>query len=75
MRVIWEVWASEIARSLQSYRSAFLRRLDAEVPDELFLAPTCAPWSPTQNFAARESEQQLRRQWHHGTHLAFVKSL
>ncbi len=63
--------------NLQDHRSAFLRRLEAEVPDELFLAPTCAPWSPMQNLAARDPEQKQRllelREWHHGTHLTFVR--
>ena len=63
--------------NLQDHRSAFLRRLEAEVPDELFLAPTCAPWSPMQNLAARDDEQKQRlqelREWHHGTHLVFVR--
>ena len=63
--------------NFQSHRTAFLRRLEAEVPDELFLAPTCAPWSPMQNLAARDPEQKRRlqelREWHHGTHLTFVK--
>ena len=62
---------------LQSHRAEFLRRLDAEVPDELFMAPTCGPWSPMQNLAARTPEQQLRlqelREWHHEIHLNFVK--
>ena len=63
--------------NLPEHRAAFLRRLDAEVPDELFLAPSCAPWSPMQNLAARDHEQKLRlqelREWHHGTHLTFVR--
>ena len=63
---------------LKSHRDEFLRRLDAEVPDELFMAPTCGPWSPMQNLAARSPEQQesLRelREWHHEIHLKFVKT-
>ena len=63
---------------LKSHRDEFLRRLDAEVPDELFLAPTCGPWSPMQNLAARSPEQQERlqelREWHHEIHLKFVRT-
>ena len=63
---------------LKSHRDEFLRRLDAEVPDELLLAPTCGPWSPMQNLAARTPDQQERlretREWHHEIHLKFVKT-
>ena len=63
---------------LKSHRDEFLRRLDAEVPDELFMAPTCGPWSPMQNLAARTPEQQDRlqelREWHHEIHLKFVRT-
>ena len=63
---------------LKSHRDEFLRRLDAEVPDELFMAPTCGPWSPMQNLAARTPEQRDRlqelREWHHEIHLKFVRT-
>ena len=60
-----------------SHRRALLRRLRDEAPDEVFLAPTCGPWSQMQNLAAqtvseREALQELR-QWHHDVHLTFVK--
>ena len=63
---------------LKSHRNEFLRRLRAEVPDELFMAPTCGPWSTMQNLAARSMEQrahlQETREWHHEIHLNFVKT-
>ena len=62
---------------VKSHRDAFLVRLQAEVPDDLLLAPTCGPWSPMQNLAARSPEQkaalQELREWHHEIHLNFVK--
>ena len=58
-----------------SHRRQFLARLDAEVPDELWLAPVCKYWSPMQSLAARTAEQQEElqglREWHHATHLKF----
>ena len=63
---------------LKSHRDEFLRRLQAEVPDELFMAPTCGPWSTMQNLAARTMEQRVHlqetREWHHEVHLNFVKT-
>ena len=38
------------------HRSAFLRRLRDEQPDEVYLAPICGPWSQMQNLAARTNE-------------------
>ena len=62
-----------------SHRSALLRRLRDEAPDEVFLAPTCGPWSQMQNLAAITPEQQEAlhevRQWHHNVHLCFVKTI
>ena len=62
---------------VKSHRDAFLARLQAEVPDDLLLAPTCGPWSPMQNLAARSPEQKVAlqelREWHHEIHLNFVK--
>ena len=62
---------------LKSHREAFLSRLQAEVPDDLLLAPTCGPWSPMQNLAARSEEQKMAlqelREWHHEIHLNFVR--
>ena len=63
---------------LKPHRNEFLRRLHQEVPDELFMAPTCGPWSNMQNLAARTPEQrahlQETREWHHEIHLNFVKA-
>ena len=60
-----------------AHRRAFLRRLRDEAPDEVFLAPTCGPWSQMQNVAARTLTQQEAlhelRQWHHDVHLCFVE--
>ena len=62
---------------LKTHRDALLSRLQAEVPDELLLAPTCGPWSLMQSLAARTPEQkaslQEYREWHHEIHLNFVK--
>eukprot|EP00434_Breviolum_minutum_P011390 symbB.v1.2.010051.t1/scaffold636.1/size252712/6 len=62
---------------LKTHRDAFLSRLQAEIPDELLLAPTCGPWSLMQSLAARTPEQkaalQEYREWHHEIHLNFVK--
>lgn len=61
------------------HRRALLRRLRDEAPDEVFLAPTCGPWSQMQNLAAQTPEQrealQELRQWHHDVHLVFVRNV
>ena len=81
--VLLKPWAPELRPSdfdLQTHRhrEAFLSRLQAEVPDELLLAPTCGPsGSLMQRFAARTPEQksslQDYREWHHEIYLNFVK--
>ena len=62
-----------------SHRAELHHRLRDEAPDEVFLAPTCGPWSQMQNLAARTLEQQEAlhelRQWHHDVHLDFVKTI
>ena len=64
-------WDFDIA----SHSLWFLQRLESECPDEVLLTPTCGPWSPMQNLNARDPEQQAqlleKREWHHGTRLAF----
>ena len=59
------------------HQKLFLERLEAECPDELFLSPSCGPWSTMQNLNARTEEQQHQlqelREWHHSRHLQFVK--
>ena len=40
------------------HQKLFLERLEAECPDELFLSPSCGPWSTMQNLNARMEEQQ-----------------
>ena len=68
-------WDFDIA----SHRLWFLQRLESECPDEVLLTPTCGPWSPMQNLNARDPGQQAqlleKREWHHGTHLAFVRKV
>ena len=60
-----------------SHQKIFLERLEAECPDELFLSPSCGPWSTMQNLTARTEDQQHQlqelREWHHSRHLQFVK--
>eukprot|EP00435_Cladocopium_sp_Y103_P055861 s240_g18.t1 len=60
---------------LPSHQRAFLELQEKEVPDEIYMAPTCGPWSVMQSLAARTPEQQqnLRelREWHHSC--AFAK--
>ena len=62
-----------------AHRAELLRRLRDEAPDEVFLAPTCGPWSQMQNLNAKTLEQQEAlhelRQWHHDVHLCFVKAI
>ena len=59
------------------HQKLFLERLEAECPDELFLSPSCGPWSTMHNLNARTEEQQHQlqelREWHHSRHLQFVK--
>lgn len=42
------------------HQRQFLQLLQEERPDELFLAPTCGPWSTMQNINARSDEQRER---------------
>ena len=62
--------------SLKSHQNAFLDLMDEEQPDEIFLSPTCGPWSRMQNISATNErrQEQLRqlREWHHRVHLRFV---
>ena len=59
------------------HRSQLLELLQQEMPDELFLAPVCKLWSMMQNINARDDAQrerlQLEREYHHRTHLRFVR--
>ena len=91
-RLIWEVYTSHgrlssVAAALGAQVEVFgystgwdfddLERLEAECPDELFLSPSCGPWSTMHNLNARTEEQQHQlqelREWHHSRHLQFVK--
>ena len=62
-----------------AHQRAFLALQEKEVPDEIYLSPTCGPWSLMQGLAARtpEQQQQLRelREWHHQVHLCFCKKV
>ena len=59
------------------HQRQFLELLQEHMPDEVFLAPTCGPWSTMQNINARDDLQreQLRqlREQHHRVHLRFVR--
>lgn len=61
-----------------SHRAAFLKRLEQEFPDEVFLAPTCGPWSIMQNLNARTEAQREElsdhRDWHHPDQAGWSRS-
>ena len=63
--------------ALLSHQRAFLALQDEEMPDEVYLSPSCGPRSRMQNIAATSEQRQeiLRnlRDWHHRTHLQFCK--
>eukprot|EP00913_Durusdinium_trenchii_P016066 g15100.t1 len=63
--------------ALLSHQRAFLALQDEEMPDEVYLSPSCGPWSRMQNISATSEQRQeiLRnlRDWHHRTHLQFCK--
>ena len=63
--------------SYKSHQHQFLQLLEDELPDEVFMSPTCGPWSRFQALSAttEEKKQELRelREWHHRTHLGFVR--
>ena len=63
--------------ALQSHQRAFLELQDQEMPDEIYLSPSCGPWSRMQNISATSEQRKevLRglREWHHRTHLQFCK--
>ena len=61
---------------LKEHQAIFLERLRDEMPDEVYLAPTCGPWSQMQNLNTKTDAQQyelyLKRKEHHECHLKFV---
>ena len=63
--------------SLASHRALFMQRLQEEEPDELFLSPSCGPWSKMQNISATTEQRKealyTLREWHHRVHLGFCK--
>ena len=62
---------------LLSVQRDFLELMDKDLPEEIFLAPTCSPWSRMQNISATTPERQTSllelREWHHRVHLRFVR--
>ena len=65
--------------SLKSHQRAFMDLLAEELPDEVLMSPTCAPWSPMQNANMKDERkcQQLQqlREWHHRVHLKFCRKV
>ena len=63
--------------SLASHRAVFMQRLQEEEPDELFLSPSCGPWSKMQNISATTEQRKetlyTLHEWHHRVHLGFCK--
>lgn len=63
--------------SLASHRTLFMQRLQKEEPDELFLSPSCGPWSKMQNISATTEQRKealyTLREWHHRVHLGFCR--
>ena len=65
--------------SYKSHQREFMKLLDEFQPEEVYLSPTCGPWSPMQNISAttpkrREQLEQLR-DWHHRVHLRFCRRI
>ena len=65
--------------SLKSHQRAFMDLLAEELPDEVLISPTCAPWSPMQNANMKDERkcQQFEqlREWHHRVHLQFCRKI
>eukprot|EP00913_Durusdinium_trenchii_P010092 g9465.t1 len=63
--------------ALLSHQRAFLALQDEEMPDDVYLSPSCGPWFRMQNISATSEQRQeiLRnlRDWHHRIHLQFCK--
>jgi len=53
--------------------------LAEELPDEVLMSPTCAPWSPMQNANMKDERKYQRleqlREWHHRVHLKFCRNV
>ena len=62
-----------------SHQRLLLQRLREEMPDEIYLSPTCGPWSRMQQISATTEERRERlrqlRQTHHDVHLKFCRNL
>ena len=56
-----------------------MKLLDEHQPEEVFLSPTCGPWSPMQNINAktpqRQEQLQQLRDWHHRVHMRFCRRI
>ena len=56
-----------------------MERLRIDMPDEVYLAPSCHLWSQMQNLAARTNAQQNdlyhKRKKHQAWHLVFVSKI
>ena len=65
--------------SYKSHQREFMKLLDEHQPEEVFLSPTCGPWSPKQNINAktpqRQEQLQQLRDWHHRVHLRFCRRI
>ena len=65
--------------SYKSHQREFMKLLDEYQPDEIFLSPTCGPWSPMQNISSTTSKRQEQleqlRDWHHRVHLRFCRRI
>ena len=44
--------------TLQSHQRAFLELQDQEMPDEIYLSPSCGPWSRMQNISATSEQRK-----------------
>eukprot|EP00435_Cladocopium_sp_Y103_P042289 s79_g11.t1 len=59
--------------SISTHRREFLRKIDLDESDEIFMSPKCTLWSPMQNINikchADAADLEERREIDHGTHL------
>ena len=60
-----------------NHQSEFLRKMDTDEPDEIWLPPICGPWPQVQkhNNLTRDSKESLRQErvYHHNKVLEFPK--
>jgi len=64
---------------VEDHQTAVMEGPRTEIPDEIFLAPTCGPWSQMHNLNAKTEAQDhdhyLKRSHHHDCHLMFVAQI